>query len=65
MTMSVFEYLTISEAPPIVEDEFAAPSDIAWRIEEIEYQSDLSNPFDRQWMDFNINHLLFVELGGM
>lgn len=65
MTISVFESLAVSEGTHIVEDEFAAPSDIAWRIEEIEYQGDLSNPFDRQWIDFNINHLLFVELGGM
>lgn len=57
----------------IVEDEYAAPSDIAWRIAEIAFYKtaawDNLDSEDRAiygpWLEANIENLLFVERGGV
>ena len=54
-------------------DEYAAPSDIMWRIEEIKCMMDARDPADpyvcpiadRQWLDRNIENLILVERGGL
>ena len=56
----------------IVEDAYAAPSDIAWRIEEIDYMKQASaeacpeeQEYYTTWLSFNVKHLLDVEGGGV
>ena len=71
MSATIWESLEPKESD-MVEDEYAAPSDIAWRIEEIYYMKQASaescpeeQEWYAKWLSFNIKHLLDVEGGGV
>jgi len=71
MANTSWESLELKESY-IVEDAYAPPSDIAWRIEEISYMKQATaescpdeQEYYAQWLSFNIKHLLDVEGGGI
>lgn len=67
--MLITTFPDMLEESSIVEDEYAAPSDIAWRITEIAYMKQASSGQeyyqDCLWLYRNIDHLLMVEGGGV